>query len=123
MLRPLGGHHQSTTQLITVSRRHTVPSPPNVFFIHLTDQLPGWLENGSNIILILDANKDISAGPQTLKKMLVSKQLGVIDLIAHRTSKLVPDTPRDGSTQIDGVFVTSYVECVKARLMPLMLAT
>ena len=82
----------------------------------LIRQLKEWREQGEKLILLLDSNENMPNGP--LSRMLLHPDLGMIDAVQHRSSLPGPHTFIRGSRQIDGAWVTPYVDIDRACFLP-----
>ena len=90
--------------------------PRKLFRMQLIDELKSWREEGDKIILFIDSNENMTAGP--LQRMLQDEGLEMKDAIQQRTNMPGPPTFVRGSRQIDAVWTTPDVEVASACFTP-----
>jgi hypothetical protein len=76
--------------------------PRQRFQDDLLAAIEGWLENGDQLLLLMDANSDVRQSEWT--ELLASR--GLVDLITARHGSEGPATFQLGSSPIDGIFGT-----------------
>ena len=84
-----------------------------LFDIQLTNLLTGWINDGDNIVLGIDMNKDVWTG----KLAVELKQLGLVDLIlTHHPQESVPATFAGNKIRrpINAIFGTLLINIARA---------
>ena len=89
--------------------------PKVIFQEDLLAQLTLWRNEGDKIVLMLDANEDLSHGK--LEKAL-KEQLNMIDAVKARSNCPGPNTFHTGSKQVDGIWVTQDLDISLACFLP-----
>ena len=89
--------------------------PRAIFRSDLHSLLKIWIDAGDKVLLLIDANEDLSKGPLSSKL----KSLQMYDAIAKRSGIPGPATFATGLNQIDGAFFSRNFECTGARFLPL----
>jgi hypothetical protein len=95
------------------------PDPIQTFYHDLESQLQEWREQGSEILLLIDANEHIGEKPGGLTSIM--GKLEMADLVRHRhPSDTEPNTHIRGSQRIDYIFGTPKIRehCTKAGILP-----
>jgi hypothetical protein len=95
------------------------PNPIQKFYHNLEEQLLQWTAKGHEIILMIDANKNIGDKPGGLTTII--GKTGLQDLVRCRhPNQPEPNTHSRGSTRIDYIFGTRKISdhCKKAGILP-----
>jgi hypothetical protein len=95
------------------------PDPIKKFYSDLESFIQGWIDQKSEIILMMDANESIGEKPGGMSSVVGC--LGLIDLIRDRhPPKEQISTYSRGSKQIDYIFGTKKVQecCTRAGILP-----
>ena len=74
-----------------------------------------WREAGDHIVLMMDANEDVTAEPLTEALQAVGLREVIIE--AHSDSGIVPTYQR-GSRPIDGIFLSPSLSITKGGYLP-----
>jgi hypothetical protein len=95
------------------------PDPIQHFYHDLEIQLQEWLKQGSEIVLMIDANEHVGDKPGGITSIM--GRLGMTELIRHlHPNSLEPNTHIRGSQPIDYIFGTAKVRenSVEAGILP-----
>ena len=88
--------------------------PRMIFRTDLAKTLRTWIVKKNRIILFIDANKDLNAGPL----VKIFRKLELKDVIGERTGVKGSNTFHQGKHQIGGVFTSSEIDYAGARFLP-----
>ena len=78
---------------------------------HITNQIKKWQLQGDNIVLLIDANEDLSRMGQLQTKLCYECNLvDPIRKIYSTSNSTLPPTSLTGSVPIDGIFVSPQIE-------------
>jgi hypothetical protein len=121
--RPCVSHGPSTAwmQQWALLRQSSAkdPDPIKIFYEDLEKFLLSWKEQGSEIIVMLDANESIWEKPGGLSRLI--RKIGLVDLLNHRH----PNNGNQkkyarGTRQIDYILGTAKVQdqCTRSGLLP-----
>jgi hypothetical protein len=95
------------------------PDPIKHFYQDIQKQLQEWKQQGSEILLMIDANEQIGEKPGGLTSVM--GKLGLTELVRHiHPNSQEPNTHIRGSHRIDYIFGTTRVRdnCFKAGILP-----
>jgi hypothetical protein len=95
------------------------PDPIKIFYEDLSTELQKWIQNGSEIILMLDANEPLGERPGGLGKLVGCHSL--LDLSANIIHEMTNiSTYARGSRKIDFIFGTKRVAdfCTDSGIVP-----
>jgi hypothetical protein len=95
------------------------PDPIKTFYQDLEAQLKAWIGEGSEILLMIDANEHVGEKPGGFTSLL--GRLEMTDLVRHRhPSATEPNTHIQGSQRIDYIFGTPKIRehCTAAGILP-----
>ena len=73
--------------------------PRTSFFVDLKQEVETWIQDGDQVVLMLDVNADIRSVSEIA-------EMGLVDALTHRHGPGCPATFQEGTSPIDGVFVT-----------------
>jgi hypothetical protein len=95
------------------------PDPIKYFYTDLEKQITEWKQQGSEVLIMIDANEHIGEKPGGLTTLFGKMEM--TDLIRHRYPKAdEPNTHVRGSKRIDYIFGTNKIRdnCVTAGILP-----
>jgi hypothetical protein len=108
-----------TQQWLLLREKYKDPDPIKIFDQDLSNTLKAWKQKGYEILLMIDANKDIGTRPGGMSQVIY--QAGLLDLLAskHQADKM-PNTYARGSRRIDYLFGTGKVikHCSTCGILP-----
>jgi hypothetical protein len=84
--------------------------PRDLFTEDLCKEIQGWLDQGDQIALLIDANDDIRDG--SFARCL--HQLGLTEAASTRAGEDTPATQKRGSRPIDGIFLSSTLSTINS---------
>jgi hypothetical protein len=95
------------------------PDPVKSFCDDLATEMKKWVENGYEIILMINANEEVGLIPGGISNVISTA--GLFDLIdtRHNATKC-PNTYARGSKRIDYIFGTERIQqyCVSSGILP-----
>jgi hypothetical protein len=80
--------------------------PRELFTRHLLEELDTWLQQGDQIILMIDANEDIKSFHRAIQ------HTGLREALFSRHGPNAPATFDGGSDPIDGIFVSPSIDII-----------
>ena len=83
---------------------------------YLQQVLRQWRAHGDRVVLIMDANKNVLHGP--IRKQLVKDDLKMREVVHSEMPGAGPKTWFRGSESIDGIWVSSDIEVIRASYLP-----
>jgi hypothetical protein len=95
------------------------PDPIKIFYEDLEKFLLSWKEQGSELLVMLDANESIGEKPGGLSRLI--GKIGLVDLLNHRhPNSGSQNTYARGKRQIDYILGTAKVrdQCTRSGLLP-----
>jgi hypothetical protein len=95
------------------------PDPIKYFYTDLEAQIKEWKKQGSEVLMMIDANEYIGEKPGGLTTLF--GKLEMTDLLRHRhPNKEEPNTHVRGSKRIDYIFGTNKIRdnCIKVGILP-----
>ena len=99
-----------------IQREGLNTTPWELFQSDLLSQLRQWRRQGDRIILYLDANEHVMDGQ--LNKALQGPGLEMMEALHTFTQAPLLPTWRNGSSPIDGIWVTPKIEVTGAKILP-----
>ena len=130
------GKHELTVRVISAYRpgiqagAHTVCSQQRSYFDNLDDSrqprdimltelceaIQKWQDEGDSIILLMDANEDVSNEDITAKFQILGMKEAILD--RHKARQGLQPTYNRGRVPIDGIFVSDNIEVEAAGYLP-----
>jgi hypothetical protein len=118
-IKTQGPHTAWSQQWILLREHQRDPDPIKCFYNDITKELQKWTTQGYDILLMIDANEDVSSSPGGMSSVIASA--GLFDLIqARHQADRYPNTFARGTKCIDFIYGTENVKqhCVASGILP-----
>ena len=97
-----------------IKKKGLKTNPKTMFREDLCKALKNWREAGDRIVLMIDANENVT--DHILARMLA--EIGLQEVVHMRTDGPGPKTHVNGSESINGIYVTPEIEVTGASYLP-----
>jgi hypothetical protein len=112
----VGDHTVYKQQERFIQEKGLKTNPKALFREDLLQVLRRWRGQGDRVILIMDANENVIHGPMC--KQLAKEDINMNEVVHSETPGAGPKTWFRGSEAIDGIWVSSDIEVIRASYLP-----